>query len=142
MASAKYTKGAKGSYQARVWDGTYDEHGRKHRMVSKVSGTMKYDRGQKKLVRHCHSQSGWRIWTYPAPDDKCHYHLFCRKGGTDEPALLFWNLCQSQKYGKIRLPAVSHEPADRRRTGSKTLSHKALCFPEQGHGSSRSHASL
>ena len=48
MASAKYTKGAKGSYQARVWDGTYDEHGRKHRMVSKVSGTMKYDRGQKK----------------------------------------------------------------------------------------------
>ncbi|MEI3338871.1 MAG: hypothetical protein V8R80_02065 [Eubacterium sp.] len=31
MATAKYKKGADGYYQARVWDGTYDEKGRKNR---------------------------------------------------------------------------------------------------------------
>ena len=31
MASAKYKRGADGYFQARVWDGTYDDHGRKNR---------------------------------------------------------------------------------------------------------------
>lgn len=45
MASAKYTKGADGYYQARVWDGTYDEKGRKHRK------TIRSDKSSKDLER-------------------------------------------------------------------------------------------
>lgn len=41
MASAKYTKGAKGYYQARVWDGTYDEKGRKHRKTIRSNKSSK-----------------------------------------------------------------------------------------------------
>ena len=32
MAKAKYTKDAAGYYKTMVWDGTFDEHGRKHRI--------------------------------------------------------------------------------------------------------------
>lgn len=31
MATAKYTRGSDGYFTARVWDGTYDEYGKKHR---------------------------------------------------------------------------------------------------------------
>ena len=41
MASAKYTKGANGYYQARIWDGTYDEHGRKHRKTLRSNKSSK-----------------------------------------------------------------------------------------------------
>ena len=33
MASKKYTCGADGYYQTKVWDGTYDQNGRKHRIT-------------------------------------------------------------------------------------------------------------
>ena len=33
MAKAKYTRGTDGSFQARVWDGTYTEDGRKKRIT-------------------------------------------------------------------------------------------------------------
>ena len=33
MAKAKYKRGADGSFQARVWDGTYTEDGRKKRIT-------------------------------------------------------------------------------------------------------------
>ncbi len=45
MASAKYTKGADGYYQARVWDGTYDEKGLKHRK------TIRSEKSSKDLER-------------------------------------------------------------------------------------------
>ena len=33
MASAKYTRGADGYFQARIWDGTYTQDGKKHRQT-------------------------------------------------------------------------------------------------------------
>ena len=48
MATAKYTKGKDGYFQARVWDGTYTEAGVKHRVTR---GTKKSSRALEEMVR-------------------------------------------------------------------------------------------
>ena len=48
MATAKYTKGKDGYFQARVWDGTYTEAGVKHRVTLR---TKKSSRALEEMVR-------------------------------------------------------------------------------------------
>jgi len=48
MATAKYTKGKDGYYQAKVWDGTYTEAGVKHRVTLR---TKKSSRALEEMVR-------------------------------------------------------------------------------------------
>ncbi len=48
MATAKYTKGKDGYFQAKVWDGTYTENGTKHRVTLR---TKKSSRALEEMVR-------------------------------------------------------------------------------------------
>ena len=48
MATAKYTKGKDGYFQARVWDGTYTDTGAKHRVTLR---TKKSSRALEEMVR-------------------------------------------------------------------------------------------
>ena len=48
MATAKYTKGKDGYFQAKVWDGTYTEKGAKHRVTLR---TKKSSRALEEMVR-------------------------------------------------------------------------------------------
>lgn len=48
MATAKYTKGKDGYFQAKVWDGTYTENGAKHRITLR---TKKSSRALEEMVR-------------------------------------------------------------------------------------------
>lgn len=48
MATAKYTKGSDGYFQAKVWDGTYTEKGAKHRVTLR---TKKSSRALEEMVR-------------------------------------------------------------------------------------------
>ncbi len=48
MATAKYTKGSDGYFQAKVWDGTYTEKGVKHRVTLR---TKKSSRALEEMVR-------------------------------------------------------------------------------------------
>lgn len=48
MATAKYTKGKDGYFQAKVWDGTYTENGVKHRITVR---TKKSSRALEEMVR-------------------------------------------------------------------------------------------
>lgn len=42
MAKAKYTKGKDGYFQTKVWDGTYDSYGRKHRVTLRTNKSSKH----------------------------------------------------------------------------------------------------
>ncbi len=48
MATAKYTKGKDGYFQARVWDGTYTDTGAKHRVTLR---TKKSSRALEEMVK-------------------------------------------------------------------------------------------
>ena len=65
-----------------------------------------------------------------------------KKADSHRSSVLLRNLCQSEKYGKAKKSAISHQSAYRRRIGSEALSHKVLRFPAQSHGASWTHASL
>lgn len=80
---------------------------------------------------HIHHQMTSAITTAAAEKADLTDHLY-----------YFRNLCQSEKYGKAKKSAISHQSAYRRRTGSEALSHKVLRFPAQSHGASWTHASL
>ena len=70
MASAKYKRGVDGYYQARVWDGTYTEKGKKHRITlrtkqsSKALENMVREVEKKVQNRKVISESGLTVQEY------------------------------------------------------------------------------
>ena len=88
MASAKYKRGSDGCFQARIWDGTYTEDGKKKRITLR---SKKSSRDLENMVKEMEQKVQER--KYVRQTDICHKMAFCIQSRKREK----YN-CHVQKY--------------------------------------------